>query len=92
MYIAVIPLARSLHPRPYTYFVTTTWSDVPIDSIKPIISVISSIPLLPPYILAAILSIASRYSLPMHKALALFFPVPLQSRLDKKNYLFENIL
>ncbi len=67
-------------------------SDVPIDSIKPIISVISSIPLLPPYILAAILSIASRYSLPMHKALALFFPVPLQSRLDKKNYLFENIL
>lgn len=123
MYIAVIPLARSLHPRPYTYFVTATWSeqiiiggmveisiwsavekwiiasieeipprDVPLDSIKPIISVISSIPLLSPYILAAILSIAGRYSLPIHKALALFFPVPLQSRLDKKNYLLENIL
>lgn len=120
MYIAVIPLARSLHPRPYTYFVTPTWSDqiviggmveisiwsavekwiiasiekippsdVPLDAIKPIISVISSIPLISPYILTAILSIASRYSLPIHKALALFFPVPLQSRLDKKNYLLE---
>ncbi len=27
MYIAVIPLAKSLHPRPYTYFVTSTWSE-----------------------------------------------------------------
>ncbi len=121
MYIAVIPLSRSLHPRPYTYFVTSTWSeqivmggmvevsiwhyierwivasigfappnDIPLESIKPILSVISSIPLLPPYILTAILSIAGRYSLPIHKALALFFPVPLQSRLDKKNYLLKN--
>ncbi len=65
-------------------------NDISLESIKPILSVISSIPILPQYILTTILTIATRYSLPIHKALALFFPVPLQSRLDKKNYLLKN--
>ncbi len=120
MYISVIPLARSLHPRPYTYFVAPIWeeqvvpwgiveiaigvytekwiiasieetppSDIPLDSIRPIIAVISGVSVLAPYVLTMIVTIAERYALPIHKALSLFFSVPLQSRLDKRNYLLE---
>ncbi len=117
MYISVLPLSRSLHPRPYIYSVSSIWEDqiiigwlveVPIGNhvergvvgrivdvipeeveIRPIVSVISSIPLLSSTEIAMTEHLALRYFLPIHKVLAFFLPAPLLSRLDKKNYILS---
>lgn len=117
MYISVLPLARSLHPRPYTYSVSELWEgqivvwglvEVPIGKyvergvvasienevdenieIRPIVSVISSTPLLTPTEIAMTEALAVRYLLPVNKVLAFFLPSPLLTRLEKRNYIFE---
>lgn len=60
-----------------------------IGSLRPVISVIASIPLLEEYQISMILAIARQYFIPLHKVLRIFLPVPLLSRLDKKNYIIE---
>lgn len=57
--------------------------------IRPIISILSSIQLLPEYILKVILLLSERYYIPIHKIAAFFLPSPLLSRLDKKNYILS---
>ena len=65
--------------------------DPSIGEIRPIMAVISSVPLISDSMVDMVIRIARRYSLPIHKVLSLFLPAPLLSRLDKKNYLLEEI-
>jgi len=60
-----------------------------IESLRPVISVIASIPLLEEYQISMILAIARQYFIPLHRVLRMFLPAPFLSRLDKKNYIIE---
>jgi primosomal protein N' len=60
-----------------------------ISDIRPIHSVLSTTPILDGSTLEVICELAERYFLPIHKALALFLPAPLLSRLEKRNYILE---
>lgn len=59
------------------------------EDIKPIVRVISSIPLISDEMISMIEGISMRYFLLIHKVIGLFLPTPLLSRLDKKNYLLS---
>ena len=60
------------------------------DQIRPILSVVSSNPLVTNGTLATVASLAERYFLPIHKALSLFLPQALMNRLEKRNYLLDS--
>lgn len=60
-----------------------------IEALRPVISVIASIPLLEEYQISMIFAISRQYFMPLHKVLRIFLPAPLLSRLDKKNYIIE---
>lgn len=63
--------------------------DIDTSYIRPIHAVISSTSLIDSEQIVAILAIARRYFLPIHKALALFLPASLLTRLEKRNFILE---
>jgi primosomal protein N' len=54
--------------------------------IKSVISVVTMKPLLAPYQITMILSLAQRYMLPIHRVLQIWLTRPVLSRLEKKQY------
>ncbi len=79
-----IPVGRYVEYGIVTAIIDTV-SD-PEMLLKPIIRIITSKPVLAPYQISIILSIAARYLIPIHRVLGFFLIRPVLNRLEKKGF------
>lgn len=84
-----IPVGNSIDSGIIAHIRDSIPETLSVSDIKPILGVYASIPLFSPVQLDAMLELARLYCIPVHRILSLFFPTPLRSRLDKRNYILE---